>query len=75
MPDAEGIADLVRRATVAWLQTGDTELLSNASGFKLYRGLMYAVLHGAGGILAAYRVRPDSLVLRRIKRCLSGVEK
>ena len=49
MPDAEGLADLVRRATVAWLQTGDTELLSNASGFKLYKGLGYALLHGAVG--------------------------
>ena len=75
MPDAVGIADLVWRATVAWLQTGGTEPPNNASGFKLYKGLGYAVLHGAGGVLAVYRVRPDNLMLRRMKRCPKGVEK
>ena len=75
VPDAAGIADLVRRATVAWLQTGGTEPPTNASGFKLYKGLGYAVLHGTGGILAVYRVRPDNLMLRRMKRWPAGVEK
>ena len=75
VPDAEGIADLVRRATVAWLQTGGTELPTDASGFKFYKGLGYAVLHGADGVLAVYRVRPDNLMLRRMKRWPAGVEK
>lgn len=74
-PDTAGIADLVRRATVAWLQSGGTELPSNASGFKLHKGLGYAVLHGSGGVLAVYRVRPDNLMLRRMKRWPAGVEK
>lgn len=75
MPNAEGIADLVRRATVAWLQSGGTDLPSIASGFKLYKGLGYAVLRGAAGVLAVYRVRPDNLALRRMKRWPAGVEK
>ena len=75
VPDTAGIADLVRRATVAWLQTGGTELPTNASGFKLYKGLGYAVLHGSGGVLAVYRVRTDNLMLRRMKRWPKGVEK
>ena len=75
MPNTEGIADLVRRATVAWLQTGGTELPTNASGFKLYKGLGYAMLHGTVGVLAVYRVRPDNLALRRMKRWPVGVEK
>ena len=74
-PDAEGVADLVRRATVAWLQTGGTELPTGASGFKLYKELGYTVLRGAGGVLAVYRVRPDNLALRRMKRWPAGVEK
>ena len=75
VPDAAGIADLVRRATVAWLQSGGTDLPSNASGFKLYKGLAYAVLHGGGGVLVVYRVRSDNLLLRRMKRWPKRVEK
>ena len=75
MPDAAGIADLVRRATVAWLQTGGVELPTPASGFKLYKGLGYTVLRGAAGVLAVYRVRPDNFALRRMKRWPAGVEK
>ena len=55
-PDAKDIADLVRRATVAWLQTGGTELPTGASGFKLYKGLGYRVLRGTEGVLTVYRV-------------------
>ena len=75
VPDAEGIADLVRRATVAWLQSGGVELPTAASGFKLYKGLGYTVLRGTECILAVYRVRPDNLFLRRMKRWPGGVEK
>lgn len=75
MPDAAGRSDLVRRATVAWLQSGGTELPTPASGFKLYRGLGYAVLRGYEGVLAVYRVRPDNFALRRMKRWPKGVEK
>ena len=75
MPKATDVTDIVRRATVAWLQSGGTGPPTNTSGFKLYKGLGYAVLHGAGGVLAVYRVRPDSLMLRRMKRWPKGVEK
>ena len=75
VPDTAGIADLVRRSTVAWLQTGGIELPTAASGFKLYKGLGYTVLRGAEGILAVDRVRPDNLALRRMKRWPAGVEK
>ena len=74
-PTSDGAADLVRRATVAWLQSGGTELPTPASGFRLYRGLGYAVLRGYEGVLAVYRVRPDNFALRRMKRWPSGVEK
>ena len=37
VPDADGIADLVRRSVVAWLQAGGTELPTAASGFKFHK--------------------------------------
>jgi hypothetical protein len=67
-PGKTEAADLVRRATVAWLQTGGTELPSASSAFKMHRGLGYVVLRGAEGVLAVYRVRPDNMALRRMKR-------
>lgn len=75
VPDADGIADLMRRSVVAWLQTGGTELPTAASGFKLHKELAYTVLRGTGGVLAVYRVRPDTKALRRMKRWPAGVEK
>ena len=74
-PDALAAADLVRRATVAWLQGGGLDLPAPASGFKLYKGLGYIVLHGATSVLAVFRIRPDNLALRRMKRWPAGVEK
>lgn len=38
-------------------------------------GLAYVVLHGTGGVLAVYRVRPDNLALRAMKRWPESVEK
>jgi len=34
---------------------------NDASCVKMRLGLAYVVLHGAGGVLAVYRVRPDNL--------------
>ena len=71
-PDIE--ADLIRRASAAWQQGGEGE--GPALGaFKLHKGLGYVVLRGAGGVLAVYRVRPDNLALRRLKRWPVWVEK
>lgn len=36
-------------------------------------GLAYVVLHGASGVLAVYRVRPDNLALRVLKRWSESV--
>lgn len=67
-PSKAEAADLVRRATVAWLQTGGTELPGPASAFKMHQGLGYVVLRGPEALLAVYRVRPDNMALRRMKR-------
>lgn len=72
--DAEA-SDLLRRATVAWLQAGGQGFPSDRSGFKLHKGLGYVVLHAASGILAVYRVRPDNRALRRMVRWPKGLEK
>jgi hypothetical protein len=73
-PSKADAADLVRRATVAWLQqAGGGELPSPASGFKMHKTLGYVVLHGASGVLAVYRVRPDNGALRRMKRWPAAV--
>lgn len=49
------------------MQAGGTELPTPQSGFKLYKGLAYVVLHGTVGVLAVFRVLPDNLALRRMK--------
>jgi len=61
-------ADILRRAMAAWFKAGGTETPSAASGVKMRLGLAYVVLHGAAGVLAVYRVRPDNLPLRVMKR-------
>lgn len=66
-PNKREAVDLVRRATVAWLREGGTELPSERSAFRMHAGLGYVVLHGGGGVLAVYRVRPDNGALRRLK--------
>lgn len=67
-PNNEQRADLLRRAKIAYLQTGGAETPNDRSGYKMLRGLGYVVLHGARGVLAVYRVRTDNGLLRRLKR-------
>lgn len=67
-------ADILRRAMAAWFKAGGTETPSAASGVKMRLGLAYVVLHGAAGVLAVYRVRPDNLALRVMKRWPAGIE-
>lgn len=61
-------ADLVRRAYAAWFKSGGVDIPTDRSTVKTRLGLVYVVLHGADGVLAVYRVRPDNLALRMIKR-------
>ena len=74
-PDDTEATDLLRRATIAWLQAGGQGLPDDRSGFKLRKGLGYVVLHAASGILAVYRVRSDNRALRRMVRWPKGLEK
>lgn len=74
-PTAEQRADLLRRAMAAWFKAGGTETPSRASGVKMRLGLAYVVLHGPNGLLAVYRVRPDNLALRVMKRWPASLEK
>ena len=57
-----------RMGLSAWFKAGGTEVPNEHSGVKVRLGLAYVVLHGAGGVLAVYRVRPDNLALRVMKR-------
>lgn len=61
-------SDLLRRAKAAWAATGEEGAPTQASGFLMVDGLGYVLLHGRGGALAVYRVRPDNGALRRLKR-------
>ena len=74
-PDDAEAYDLMRRASVAWLQAGGQGFPDARSGFKLHKGLGYVVLHAASGILAVYRVRSDNRALRRMARWPKGLEK
>ena len=62
------ISFTARRAMAAWFKTGGTEVPNEASGVKMRLGLANVVLHGVSGVLAVYRVRPDNLTLRAMKR-------
>lgn len=73
--DADQRADLVRRAYAAWFKSGGTETPKEHSGVKMRLGLAYVVLHGVGGVLAVYRVRPDNKALRIMKRWPVSLEK
>jgi hypothetical protein len=73
--DAPQRADILRRAMAAWFKAGGTETPSAASGVKMRLGLAYVVLHGETGVLAVYRVRPDNLALRVMKRWPASIEK
>jgi hypothetical protein len=72
--DAGQRADLVRRAYAAWFKAGNAELPTERSGVKMRLGLAYVVLHGSAGVLAVYRVRPDNLALRALKRWPESLE-
>lgn len=72
--DADERADLLRRAKAAWSATGEPGTVTGRSGVEVVEGLGYVVLYGhGGGALAVYRVRPDNLLLRRLKRWPVGV--
>jgi hypothetical protein len=58
----------------AWFKTGGTEMPNESSGVKMRLGLAYVVLHGPVGVLAVYRVRPDNLALRAMKRWPVSIE-
>lgn len=76
-PSKEEAADFVRRATIAWLQDkseGSKEVPNARSTVRVARGLGYVVLNGASGVLAVYRIRPDNLALRRMKRWPESIE-
>ena len=73
--DATQRADLVRRAMAAWFKAGGTEVPNKTSCVKMRLGLAYVVLYGAAGVLAVYRVRPDNLALRIMKRWPASIEK
>ena len=68
-PDAATSADLLRRAVVAYMQAGGGMPDASRSGVRMLKGLGYVVLWDAGGdVVAVYRIRPDNLALRRMKR-------
>jgi hypothetical protein len=65
--------DLLRRAKAAWAATGEPGAPTARGGVEVVDGLGYVVLYGRGDVLAVYRVRPDNLLLRRLKRWPVGV--
>lgn len=66
---------LTRRAKAAWFDTGGTVSPTEASCVVMRDGLGYVVLKDAeGAVLAVYRIRPDNLTLRRMKRPPKGVQ-
>ena len=68
-PGPDLSAELTRRAKAAWFDTGGTVSPTEASGVVLRVGLGYVVLRDAdGATLAVYRIRPDNLTLRRMRR-------
>lgn len=75
MPDAEQCSNLVHRARVALLQAGDTRTPNNRSAVEMVDSLGYVVLRGTDGTLAVYRIRPDNLMLRRMKRWPTALDR
>lgn len=87
-PDAATCRDLVRRAIAAWIaprreqRESPNEAArsaeipdSAASAVRMHKGLGYVVLHGDSGVLAVYRIRPDTLTLRLMKRWPAAIER
>lgn len=73
-PGPDLSAELTRRAKAAWFDSGGTVSPSEASGVMIRDGLGYVVLRDAdGSVLAVYRIRPDNMTLRRMKRPPKGL--
>jgi len=66
--DPQQRADLVRRGMVAWIKSGGQGMPTSDSCEKMRLGRAYVVLHGTDDVLAVYRVRPDNMALRVLKR-------
>jgi len=74
-PGPDLSAELTRRAKAAWFDTGGTVSPTEASGVVVRDGLGYVVLKDAeGSTLGVYRIRPDNLKLRRMKRPPKGLQ-
>ena len=68
-PGPDLSAELTRRAKAAWFGAGGTVSPSEASGVMIRDGLGYVVLRDAdGSVRAVYRIRPDNMTLRRMRR-------
>ena len=73
-PGPDLCAELTRRAKAAWFDSGGTVSPTDASGVVLRDGLGYVVLKDAeGSTLAVYRIRPDNMTLRRMRRLPKGL--
>ena len=75
MPDAAGIADLVQRATVAWLQTGVRNCQPMPAASSSTKGWGMQCCTALWGFWRCTGCGPITLMLRRIKRWPKGVEK
>ena len=69
-PTKAATADLIRRASVAYLQTDGAPMPDpEQSALRALAGRFHIVLRDAdGAALAVYRVRNDNGMLRRMKR-------
>ena len=68
-PGPDLSAELTRRAKAAWFDAGGTVSPTEANDVVMRDGLGYVVLKDSeGSTLAVYRIRPDNLTLRRMKR-------
>lgn len=71
-PTKAETADIIRRASVAYLQSDGPRCAMpdlDQSAIRALQGRFHVVLRGADGVaLAVYRVRNDNGLLRRMKR-------
>ena len=74
VPGEDLSVELTRRAKAAWFDTGGSVSPNEASGVVLRDGRGYVALKDTEvGTLAVYRIRPDNLTLRRMKRPPKGL--
>jgi hypothetical protein len=67
--------DLIPRAIAAYFIRGDGTVFPHSSAVVEHDGLRYVMLFDhSDAVLAAYRVRPDTGALRRLKRWPAEVE-